>query len=742
MEAVAATADETVAATPQRPGLATGRTIQLVAAIAVLSTVSLAYNLAFAAIIYRGELADALPIGLGINLMAQLVAGVFVAVRSSLRGHFVGPQDTPAIVLAPAAASLAGLGAAAVPTVITLIVLSTAAVGIVLYALGRLGLGGMLRYLPFPVVAGFLAGLGLVLIVSAFDAGIGDDGWSDARAVWRWLPALALGSAMVLAGRWWPNRSIIIPLLTLGSMPVAHVMLWIAGLDQAEAQSRGLLLGPYESGLLWRPSEVWRFAEVDWGALAAEIPMVAPVLILYPVSILMNLAGLEHQTGADIDGDRGLQANGLANLLSIPFGASAVGTQLGESTLSFKLVGASRIVAAATAVINGAVVVVGASLLGLIPSVVVQGVVFYLGIGFVVDWLWNTRNRFSPVEFALVVAVAASIFFFGFSIGVAVGIGVAVLLFVVRYSRIGAIRHQLTSRERRSNMEWGERADALLDDRGDRSLILELYGFVFFGSAARLLEPLADRLAADSDIPGDHPLEVIVIDFHRVVGIDSDAALSFDRLVAMAEACDVAVVMCGLDDGDRQRLWVGPDSSLDGRVHFEDDLDRALQWCEAHLLGDDADQPPGGFESWLARELNDPALAARLADRWEQHEAEAGTVLVSQGDPGQGLLAIETGMVSVFREAANGAGRSNRRRRIRTLRPVTLIGEMSLYTGRPASATVEADIDVTYRRLSSEAFEQLSADEPELALALHRMLGRVLVERVAHGDSLIEAILG
>jgi SulP family sulfate permease len=66
---------------------------------------------------------------------------------------------------------------------------------------------------------------------------------------------------------------------------------------------------------------------------------------------------------------------------------------------------------------------------------------------------------------------------------------------------------------------------------------------------------------------------------------------------------------------------------------------------------------------------------------------------------------------------------------------------MSLYRDGIASATVEADTDLVVLRLSAETVERLERDDPALALRLHRLLGRVLVERVSHADELIEAVL-
>ncbi|MEM9566418.1 MAG: SulP family inorganic anion transporter, partial [Actinomycetota bacterium] len=717
----------------------------------VMALIALSYNIVYASLIYRGDLADAFPTGLGANLLATAVAGVLIAVVSPHRSALAGPQDTPALVLAPAAGTIASASGASAPTVVALVVVTTIAVGVTLWAMGALGLGGLLRYLPYPVVAGFLAGIGLVLIVSAFDLAVGADDALDASAVLRWAGAIAFGLALLVIGRRWPDRTLLTPALLVATIAAVHAARLVAGIDVADAQDRGLLLGPFDAGPLWRPGDVWRLGDIDWGALAGELTTVVPVLVLYPVALLLYLGALDQQTGGgagrggSADTNRSLRLNGLANLLVAPTGASAVGTQMSASILADRLAGANRGVPIVAAVLNGAVLFVGAASLSSIPTVLVHGVTLFLGLVLVVEWLWDARARLPEGEYLLVLAMAVITVVFDFFIGVAFGILVAVLLFVVRYSRTRSIRHQLTSRERRSNVQWGEQTAALLEQRGDRSMILELDGFLFFGSADRLVEPVVERLAADP------PLEVVVVDFHRVVGIDSDAVTAFDTLLGLAEEQEFVVVFSALAPGDRERLRATRGRDWGDQVQFEPDLDRALEWCETRLLGDDADLPAVDLGAWMAGELGDRHRAERLLALWSRDTATAGSVLVRQGESSPGLIAVTSGVVSIYLDdrepspdrvaghAGDTGGRHGFRRR--TLRPGALLGEISYYRGGAATATAVADTDVVFHRLTVDAVTRLEHDDPELALSLHRLLGRMLAERVTHSDGLIRAML-
>jgi len=64
----------------------------------------------------------------------------------------------------------------------------------------------------------------------------------------------------------------------------------------------------------------------------------------------------------------------------------------------------------------------------------------------------------------------------------------SVILFVVSYSKVEIIKHELTGKTFHSNVERSESIKNIIDDSGDQILILPLQGFIFFGSANRLLE--------------------------------------------------------------------------------------------------------------------------------------------------------------------------------------------------------------------------------------------------------------
>ena len=87
-----------------------------------------------------------------------------------------------------------------------------------------------------------------------------------------------------------------------------------------------------------------------------------------------------------------------------------------------------------------AAVVFGASVVGLIPRMIVGGVLVYLGLSFMVEWVWDKRRSLPPVEYGVVLVILAVIIARGFLPGVVVGLVLAVVLFAVNYGRVELVR--------------------------------------------------------------------------------------------------------------------------------------------------------------------------------------------------------------------------------------------------------------------------------------------------------------
>ncbi len=124
------------------------------------------FAISFTALVYTNELASYLPFAIGFTLLGDAALCAIVAAFSSYRGASAVEEDVPAAILTlTVAAVLAALPAGTHPdtkfaTVLMVVVLTTTTAGVFFLLLGYFKLGGLARFLPYPVMGGFLAGTG------------------------------------------------------------------------------------------------------------------------------------------------------------------------------------------------------------------------------------------------------------------------------------------------------------------------------------------------------------------------------------------------------------------------------------------------------------------------------------------------------------------------------------------------------------------------------------------------------
>ena len=184
----------------------------------ISAIVNIAYCISFSALIFQGSIAAGFPLGLAALIMGTVVTGVVVALTTTLVPADAGP-DTPAVAVmsvlaATVAAGLASRGASEEAMIINVLVaisVSTFLTGVLLFGVGALKLGQWLRCVPYPVIGGFLAASGWLLITGGVEVITGSNltispkSWVsmwDARYALQIGVGLAFALFIVLLKRW------------------------------------------------------------------------------------------------------------------------------------------------------------------------------------------------------------------------------------------------------------------------------------------------------------------------------------------------------------------------------------------------------------------------------------------------------------------------------------------------------------------------------------------------------------
>jgi sulfate permease, SulP family len=727
-----------------------------VVAGAIIGAVEAFFAVSFAALVFGGYLEDFIPDGIALYLGAAALTLAIFAWRAGTCGVVGGMQAATAAVLAVVAATTAvgtfGSPERAFLTVVAATLVVTVLSGAIFLVLGILRRGNLIRFVPYPVVGGFLAGAGWLLLKggiyvasgeSPSTSSIGD--LTDSTVLQLWLPALAFGVILIIATRL-VKRPLVIPAaLGIGLVLFVIGMLVTGSSIESARGGNWLLLSVFDEAQPWEPWTLRAVTGADWLAVLEQWAGVAAAVFVAVVVILFNISGTELALHRNLDTNQELRDAGVVNVASGALGGIPAYHALSMSALGDAMRVNARRAGFIAALVPLAAVVFGASVIELIPRMIVGGVLVFLGLAYILEWVWDRRRSLPPVEFGVVLVILAAFIGRGLLPGVVIGLVLSIVLFAVSYGRIELVREVAFGETYRSNVDRPPGQRAVLRSMGDRVQILRVNGFVFFGSANSLLERIRKRVEAE-------PPRFLVVDLRRVTGVDSSAVVSFVKVVHLAETNRFELVFTGASDPVRKQLERGGVVESEGIVRFEPDLDRGLQWSEEGLLrvaGPDGTVVEGapvgngavhaGTERVTSPDGTTAVLAgmpAGLETYLERVALPEGTVLIRQDEPLDDVFVLEAGRLSVEMVTAEGT-----RLRLRSVTPGVVVGEVSMYTGLPRTADVVAETPSVVLRLRGAAIRRMEADEPELAAAVHRWLARTLSERLTDTLREFDALL-
>ncbi|MBX3063435.1 MAG: cyclic nucleotide-binding domain-containing protein [Anaerolineae bacterium] len=728
-------------------------------------------EISLGALIFAGDLSQFLPRGIGFMLFGVVIIATFTALTSSFPNIISIPQDSPAAIFATLtaliAASFTGAGVAsgdrAFATLTAIIATTTILTGIAAFLLGRFHLGNLVRYIPYPVVGGFLAGTGFFLVQGAFGVMTGDNitllqpmTLFQADLPMRWVPGVTLGIGLLLILRRY-RHFLIIPSVLVAAFALFYAVLTLTNTSLVQALSQKLMLGPFPNNSLWQPPDFSAVAGIDWAFIGGQVGKIAIVVIISMFSLLLNLSGLEVVARRDIDLNRELQVAGVANLLGGLGGSSPGYAALSLSALGTRLGTSSRLVGVITAGVALITLLLGASVISVFPRFLVGGLLFFLGGSFLVEWLIDSWSRFSKQDYGIILVILLVMVAVGILEGVAVGMLFAIVLFVINYSRIDVIKHNFSGNHYRSTVERTPPQEQALVKYGSLIQILELQGFIFFGTANTLLTKVRSLLDSSKYNPTPR---YIVLDFHNVTGLDASSAISFDKIQQFAHSRTITLVYTGFAADQRQYFEKEVLADIERSAYqIFPTLDHGVEWCEEQLLTEfqssiedsrkipprDSTLPHGlGFhfiEKMLQDDFGDVhgseyvEMLMRITKYFERRIVEKDVTLIQVGVKTGGLYLIESGQATVF-----GTTPDAEHMRLRLLSSESVAGEVSLYMETGATASVVTTQPTIVYYLSIENLRKIEERDPKVAIVLHRFLGRILSERLVRSTGLLEAI--
>ncbi|MGD2130373.1 MAG: SulP family inorganic anion transporter [Lysobacterales bacterium] len=692
---------------------------------------------AFATVIFAGAMAHFLPLLVVVLLCGWALMGAFVAITSEKRLHIISLDEQAVVILASIASLMvvemgdrAGTGEG-LSTMLAVMSLASLAVAGFFWVIGHFRLTRLLELMPYPVICGFMAGIGWLLLEAgmgiAIDAPIAQF-WDVVKApeVLSKLLIFLAGAIFLLVAVTRLRRAWALPVASLVLVATFYAVVFIKGFDTHMLVQRGWLFDiPVDTGGALGLLEQVSISSVDIGFVLSVVPQILTIAFLALLTQSMSLSALMAAGTEDLDTSSEIEDLGAGNVLCALIASPPGSTDVIASTLYEEFGASSRWMPLITSAICVVMAIFGSAIIPWMPKLLVGSTVFLFAYQLFYEWMHENVRGFQPIDYAIVLIILGTVIFVGFMAGILVGILLALLLFVLRYSMISAIQGQHSLATYRSSVERSQSSNEILDEHGGEALVYSLRGFLFFGTANAVLDTIRD----DAHVRSGH-FKAILLDMKRVTGMDISALNTFVQINSICERSGVRLIYSAVAEETKESLL------MLGAVSFEHDqplifpeADYAVEYMEEVLLSvhQRAAESMTIYDH-LNRIFNDLEKVRILIQHMNRIEIDESQILFEQGDTDDGLYMLEKGsMTALIGTEHNGF------KRVKKFRPGALIGEMSAYTAdRKRTATIVADEDSVLYHLSSEKLRMFDIEDLKLAASIHELVARTLGNRISY----------
>lgn len=673
------------------------------------------------------------------------VAGILGVAAMGIIASSMG--GTERLISAPSAPAAAVLSAFALhyiaqdmgpDLVFSMVMIVALMAGVFQILFGVVGLGKLIKYMPFPVVSGYLSGVGLYIIAAQTPIFLGlpqGTHFWDAFTLlngWQWQ-SIVVGTitvvTMVVAAKMFRMIPAVITALLVGV--AAYFTLGV--LDKGMfLPNNPLVIGELggSEGIDFFETFVGRF-ETLWYFGVDEMTMLfVPALTLaalLSIDTLKTCVILDSMTHSFHNSNKELIAQGSGNVVSALIGGMPGSGTMGATMVNISSGAKTRL----SGLIEGIMAVIAFLLLGTfiawIPVAALAGILIVIGFRMIdrhsVELLKSRKTIF---DFVIIVSVAITALSISLIAAAGVGLMLAVVLYIIQQIGASVVYRHLDGTEARSKIVREREEEELLSEKGDVFSVYELHGSLFFGTANQLYTMLQEDL--------QHK-KYIIMDMKRVQTVDLTAAHILLQIKDILHDRDGYLLLCRLphklptgDDLENYFNHVGLLKHL-SPIKVFDDLDDAIEWAEEKIIAEEMVEKRGeelldlgDFDLFRGRKEE---TLEEIRSLVEERSYRKGEIIYSEGDGNGEIFLIRRGSVRLMLPYP---GRKSVH--LSTLGRNNFFGEFSFLEGAPHYTDTVAGSDTDLYCISRDAFVQFSKLHKKAALRFTEALARVLAERL------------
>ncbi|HTT07254.1 MAG TPA: SulP family inorganic anion transporter [Gammaproteobacteria bacterium] len=682
------------------------------------------------------------------GILGVTALGLLASVFGGTNRLITAPCAPAAAVLSAFVIEFLGHGEARLESLLLMVALLGLLAGVIQITFGVVGLGRLIKYMPYPVVSGYLSGVGLYIIASQVPKFLGvpkeSHFWESliATPTWRWQ-GVVVGVVTIAVMLVAPKITKVVPaaILALVSGVLAYFGLGLLDGSLIVLSDNPLIVGPLGS-------TGGNFIEVmagRWSAVGkltlADLEIVAmPALtlaVLLSIDTLKTCVVLDALTRSRHDSNRELIGQGIGNVTSSIIGGIPGAGQMGATLVNLSSGARSRLSGIVEGILALIAFLVLGTLIAWVPVASLAGILIVIGVRMIdLHTLNYLKSRSTVLDFVVIVAVVIVALTVSLIAASGTGIVLAILLFVREQIGGRVVRRKAYGDATFSKQIRPQAEMEILIQQGGKTVIFELQGSLFFGTADQLYTALEPEFKKRT---------YVILDMRRVQSVDVTATHTLGQIKDMLAERNGFLIFCqipwNLPSGRDMKQYfdqvglVRPDSPV--KVFGE--VDEAIEWVEDRILAEAAlarakEKPLELNEIELFKERKAETLTA-LEACMEKRACKAGEAIFARGDTGDELFLIRRGEVRIMLPVDE-----THSHHISTFGRGAFFGEMSFLDGKPRSATAIAYSDTDLYVLPRKMFDRLSGEHKRVSLNLLEGLAKMLAARLRYADMEIHAL--
>ena len=693
---------------------------------------------------------------LGATYAAQgAIAGILgVTALGLVAGAFGGTNRLITAPCAPAAAVLSALAiqwsqnGITAESAVLLLSLMGLICGLIQVGFGAVGLGRLIKYVPYPVVSGYLSGVGLIIIISQVPKFLGLPKqvafWEGlaSPSLWQWQ-GVAVGAVTVAVMVTAPMLTKAVPaaILGLASGVIAYFGVALADPALLTLPGNALVVGPLGgSGVSFGDAIAGRWkaiGDLDVAELGRLLVPAATLAVLLSIDTLKTCVVLDALTRSRHNSNRELVGQGLGNLASAFIGGVPGAGQMGATLVNMSSGAQTRL----SGLIEGVLALIAFLILGTfiawVPIPALAGILIVIGFRmFDRASLHLLKSRATILDFAVIVTVVVVALTVSLIAASGAGIALAIVLFIREQIRGSIVRSKAYGNQMFSKRVRLPDEMAILEKRGDHTAIFELQGSLFFGTTDQLYTTVEPELKTRT---------YIILDMRRVQSVDLTAVHMLEQIEGMLAERGAFLIFSHLPEnvpsGQDMRQYFDQVGLVKSESHIQtfSELDEALEWVEERLIEEEhlermLEQPLELREIDVFLGRKESTLAA-LESCMDKRSYKAGEKIFAQGDAGDEMFLIRRGAVRIVLSLSEKQGHH-----LATFGRGDFFGEMAFLDPAPRSADALAFTDTDLFVLSRTRFDTLAEEHKKLAMGLVLSVARVLSIRLRYANAELRAL--